>query len=75
MSIRDEVYTHLLEVGNISRLEALGLYNCYDIATVIRDLRRGTKKRKKLDIITEMKRDRNNKTYARYNVQRRKCNS
>jgi hypothetical protein len=68
MNIRDEVYKHLNEIGSISRLEALGLYNCYDISTVVRDLKSGTKKRLGLDINTEMKQDRNGKVYARYSL-------
>jgi len=68
MSIRDEIYRHLKELGTISRLEALGLYNCYDISTVIRDLKRGIKNRPGLKIKTEMKQDRNGKTYARYSL-------
>ena len=68
MNIRDEVTTHLTEIGSISRLEALGLYNCYDISTVIRDLKKGTKKRPAMNIKTEMKQDRNGKSYARYSL-------
>ncbi len=68
MSIRDKVLKHLNEVGNISRLEALGLYNCYDISTVVRDLKAGNKSRPPVNINTEMKQDRNGKTYARYSL-------
>ncbi len=68
MSIREKVFKHLHEVGNISRLEALGLYNCFDITTVVRDLKRGTNDRPPIDIQTELKQDRNGKTYARYNL-------
>lgn len=68
MSIRSEIYKHLKEIGSISRLEALGLYNCYDISTVVRDLKRGIKNRPALKIKTEMKQDRNGKVYARYSL-------
>ena len=68
MSIREKVFNHLHGVGNISRLEALGLYNCFDLSTVIRDLKTGTKLRPALNIETELKQDRNGKTYARYNL-------
>ncbi len=60
MSLRSEIKEHLKTKGSITRLEALGLYGCMDITTVIRDLR------KLIPIVTEMKTDRNGKKYARY---------
>jgi hypothetical protein len=63
MSIREEVRGHLKAKGSITRLEALGLYGCMDVTTVIRDLRHGSSPMK---ISTSMRTDRNGKRYARY---------
>lgn len=59
--LRVEIKKHLESKGSITRLEALGLYGCMDITTVIRDLRR-----QKMKILTDMRSDHNGKRYARY---------
>lgn len=59
--LRKEIKNHLENKGSITRLEALGLYSCFDITTVIRDLRRTGMK-----IKTVMRTDHNGKRYARY---------
>lgn len=64
--LRREIKDHLKSKGSITRLEALGLYGCMDITTVIRDLRRGNRARTGMNIQTEMRRDHNGKPYARY---------
>lgn len=64
--LRYEISKHLERKGNITRLEALGLYGCMDITTVIRDLRKGNGIRYPMKITTEMKDDANGKRYARY---------
>lgn len=66
MSIRSEIAKHLKSKGDITRLEALGLYGCMDVTTVIRDLRRGSRDRKPMNIKTHYKYDQNGKVYARY---------
>lgn len=66
--IRSEVRKHLQSKGSITRLEALGLYGCMDITTVIRDLRAGDKSHKPMSIDTKIKYDRNGKRYARYTL-------
>lgn len=71
MNIRSEVKKHLKSKGSISRLEAMGLYSCFDITTVIRDLRRGNEARKPMKIETHIKVDSNGKRYARYTVRTR----
>lgn len=64
--LRTEIKKHLRSKGSITRLEALGLYGCMDITTVIRDLRKAGMK-----IKTHMKADNNGKRYARYTVRTR----
>lgn len=64
--LRSQIKKHLQDKGSITRLEALGLYGCMDITTVIRDLRAGCKSRRPMNIITNWKRDNNGKHYARY---------
>lgn len=59
--LRTKIKKHLETTGSITRLEALGLYGCMDITTVIRDLRA-----KDMSITTNMKVDENGKRYARY---------
>ena len=59
--LRREIKSHLKSKGSITRLEALGLYGCMDITTVIRDLRKD-----KMNIKTVMRKDHNGKRYARY---------
>lgn len=66
--LRHEIKKHLHTKGSITRLEALGLYGCMDITTVIRDLRSGNKNRKPLDIQTIIRYDSNGKRYARYTL-------
>ena len=68
MNIRSEIKQHLESKGSITRLEALGLYGCMDITTVVRDLREGNQTRSPMNITTEIKRDRNGKQYARYSL-------
>lgn len=64
--IRTEIKNHLEQKGSITRLEALGLYGCMDITTVIRDLRKGNKSRPSMNITSDMRTDHNGKNYARY---------
>ncbi len=66
--LRTEIKQHLEDKGSITRLEALGLYRCMDVTTVIRDLRKGNTTREALKITTDMKQDRNGKQYARYKL-------
>ena len=69
--LRDAIREHLKTKGSITRLEALGLYSCMDITTVIRDLRRGSKANKPMNIQTDIRYDNNGKKYARYSFSRR----
>lgn len=64
--LREQIKKHLEIKGHISRMEAFGLYNCMDITTVIRDLRRGNSKRKPMPITSDMRTDPKGKVYARY---------
>lgn len=73
--LRTEIRKHLKSKGSITRLEALGLYGCMDITTVIRDLRRGNDNRKPMKIYTQMKVDSNGKQYARYSTRSRSNSS
>jgi hypothetical protein len=66
MTLRDKIKDHFVRIGNISPLEALGLYGCMDVSTVIRDLKRGNAARRPMNIKTELKKDNNGKVYARY---------
>ena len=66
--LRTDIKKHLETKGSITRLEAIGLYGCMDITTVIRDLRRGNKTRESMTINAEARRDPNGKNYARYTV-------
>ena len=66
--LRRLIRDHLENKGSITRLEALGLYGCMDITTVIRDLRHGSKHNEPLHIHTDIKVDHNGKRYARYTV-------
>lgn len=61
--LRKEIKDHLNKIGSITRLEALGLYGCMDITTVIRDLRKSG-----MNIKTKMRADNNGKRYARYTL-------
>lgn len=70
MSIRSRVRSHLKIKGSITRMEALALYGCMDITTVIRDLRIGAHGNRPMNIKTIMKRDPNGKPYARYHIAR-----
>ena len=66
--LRHEIKQHLKTKGSITRLEALGLYGCMDITTVIRDLRSGCKSRSPMNINTNIRYDSNGKRYARYTL-------
>lgn len=70
--LRERIKHHLETKGSITRLEALGLFGCMDITTVIRDLRRGNDNREPMDITTDIKHDTNGKRYARYTTRIRK---
>lgn len=61
MSQPNNVLSHLTDVGSITALEALGLYGVFRLAARIFDLRKQGH-----DIITEVRRDHNGKSYARY---------
>jgi hypothetical protein len=69
--LRTNIKNHLKTKGSITRLEAIGLYSCMDITTVIRDLRRGNNIRKAMKIYTHIKVDNNGKRYARYSTRSR----
>jgi hypothetical protein len=68
MNIRKEIREHMKLKGSITRLEALGLYGCMDVTTVIRDLKRGNKSAAPMKIKTDIRFDANGKRYARYFV-------
>lgn len=70
MSIRTKIHHHLKTRRSITRMEALALYGCMDVTTVIRDLKAGSRNYSKLNIITELKHDPNGKVYARYHIAR-----
>ncbi len=70
VSQKDEILAYLYQTDpatskrrSISQLEALGIFRCYRLAARIKDLRKDGHK-----IRTEMKRDTNKKSYARYHL-------
>jgi hypothetical protein len=59
----DRIRTHLATGRSITALEAISLYSCFRLASVIHDLRRSGYK-----ISTLMKTDMNGTEYAEYRI-------